>query len=81
MPSHGVGSREFTDLVWAWPEGLFHYIVKHNVTLPAEFVAHAMETQITPRTCDYCVSEYIKGPPDSTFWIDWCAKWLRRCSP
>jgi hypothetical protein len=70
----GIGSREFTDGVWAWPEGLFHYIAKHNVTLPAEFVAHATESPITPRTYDYSPSRYSCGRPDNTFWMDWCAR-------
>ena len=72
--ANGIGSREFTDGVWAWPEGLFHYIMKHNVTLPAEFVAHAMETPTTPRTYDYSSSRYSCEPPEDTFWIDWCAQ-------
>jgi hypothetical protein len=71
---YGIGSREFTDGVWAWPEGLFHYIETHNVTLPAEVIAHAMETPITPRTYDYSPSRYSCGRPDDTFWIDWCRK-------
>jgi hypothetical protein len=70
---HGIGSGEFTDGVWAWPEGLFHYIEAHSVTLPAEFVAHATENSVTPRTYD---DDYDSSyeQPDLTFWIDWCAK-------
>jgi hypothetical protein len=71
---YGIGSREFTDGVWAWPEGLVHYIETHNVTLPAEFVAHAMTTPLTPRTYDYSPSRYLCGRPDDSFWIAWCAK-------
>lgn len=32
----GISSGEFTDSVWAWPEGLFHYIEAHSVTLPVD---------------------------------------------
>jgi hypothetical protein len=67
---HGIGGGEFTDGVWAWPEGLFHYIEAHSVTLPADFVAHAMETPVTPRTYDY---DHPYEQPDLTCWIDWCA--------
>lgn len=37
-----MGSREFTDGIWAWPEGLKHYVVKHNVMLPEEFISHVL---------------------------------------
>jgi len=36
-----VGSRELTDGVWVWPEGLAHYVEVHDVLLPSEFVDHA----------------------------------------
>jgi hypothetical protein len=34
-----VGSREFTDGAWVWPEGLVHYLDVHQVRPPADFVA------------------------------------------
>jgi hypothetical protein len=34
-----VGSREFTDGTWVWPEGLVHYLDVHQVRPPADFVA------------------------------------------
>ena len=34
------GTGEFTDGEWAWPEGLAHYVLDHNVRLPEEFVRH-----------------------------------------
>jgi len=36
-----LGSGEFTDGEWVWPEGLFHYVERHAVMLPEEFVASA----------------------------------------
>jgi len=36
------GALEFTDGVYAWPEGLAHYIQEHALRLPAEVVAHAI---------------------------------------
>lgn len=35
-----VGSLEFTDGVYVWPEGLAHYIQEHSVRLPAAVVDH-----------------------------------------
>jgi hypothetical protein len=34
-----VGSREFTDGTWVWPEGLVHYLDVHQVRPPDDFVA------------------------------------------
>ena len=68
---HGIGSGEFTDGVWAWPEGLFHYVEAHGVVLPADFVMHAMETPVTPRTYD---DDLPCAQLDLTFWLDWCSK-------
>lgn len=39
-----MGRRELTDGTYVWPEGLAHYVERHDVLLPRPFVAHA-------RTC------------------------------
>jgi hypothetical protein len=36
-----LGSGELTDGEWIWPEGLPHYVERHGVMLPEEFVASA----------------------------------------
>jgi hypothetical protein len=36
-----LGSGELTDGEWIWPEGLPHYVERHGVMLPGEFVASA----------------------------------------
>ncbi|MEN9646721.1 MAG: hypothetical protein RL238_3390 [Actinomycetota bacterium] len=35
-----VGSKELTDGVYCWPEGLAHYLTEHAVRLPDEFADH-----------------------------------------
>jgi len=35
-----MGSKELTDGVFVWPEGLHHYVSRYNVVLPEEFVEH-----------------------------------------
>lgn len=35
-----MGDAELSDGTWVWPQGLAHYVEKHQVTLPPEFVAH-----------------------------------------
>ncbi len=37
---YGVGSCDFVDEEYLWPEGLSHYVEKHNIELPKEFVDH-----------------------------------------
>jgi hypothetical protein len=36
-----LGSGELTDGEWVWPEGLPHYVERHSIMLPEEFVASA----------------------------------------
>jgi hypothetical protein len=71
-----LGSFEQTDGEWIWPEGLYHYVQRHAVILPDEFVASASsrgwkvppKDQIPPRDeaeCDY------------SLWLQW-AKALPR---
>jgi hypothetical protein len=36
------GNLEYSDGRYLWPEGLSHYVEKHSVRLPAEFVAYAV---------------------------------------
>jgi hypothetical protein len=36
----GMGNRDLTDGVYAWPEGLAHYVETHDVKPPEPFLAH-----------------------------------------
>ena len=40
MCGEQLGNLELTDGVFAWPEGLDHYLWSHGVRLPAWFVEH-----------------------------------------
>ena len=44
-----MGDADLTDGEWIWPEGLFHYIEKHNVKLPDEFIARMKERGWNPK--------------------------------
>jgi hypothetical protein len=51
-----VGSREFTDGTWVWPEGLVHYLDVHAVRPPDDFVAWILanpEAAAGRRACAY----------------------------
>ena len=43
-----MGTTELTDGEWAWPEGLPHYVEEHGITLPEEFVQHAVRLETPP---------------------------------
>ena len=61
------GSTERCDDLWCWPEGLAHYVEKHGIRLPDEFVAHAAERGFAP-------AQAVKGQftRDHEFWRTWC---------
>ena len=42
-PDDMMGSYEYTDGVWVWPEGLAHYVEVHSVRLPADFEYHMQQ--------------------------------------
>ena len=39
-PKGGMGNRDLTDGVYAWPSGLAHYVETHGVKPPEAFLAH-----------------------------------------
>ena len=62
------GTLDFTDGIWLWPEGLAHYIERHSVILPEEFVG-------TMRSNDWKVPpeklSSMRRKRDYTFWLGW----------
>jgi hypothetical protein len=63
VPSEQMGSRDFTDGQWVWPEGLSHYIRRHDIPLPAEFVSVAL----TERAPDAPSTREVRRD----LWLDW----------
>ena len=47
-----LGSLEFTDGKYLWPEGLSHYITKHNVKLPQKVIDHMLVERKTEPVID-----------------------------
>lgn len=37
-----VGSQDYTDGVYVWPQRLEHYLLEHSVRLPEEFIQHVL---------------------------------------
>lgn len=70
-----MGSREFTDGVWMWPEGLAHYVEHHGVMLPDAFVEHARSNSwVVPEIN----SSWATRRKDSTFWLEWASHTKRQ---
>ena len=86
-PAHAgpLGSRDHTDGIWAWPEGLAHYVRDHDVQLPVEFVDHVLAQEDVPveHPCSVEPGDAFwfdaDGQPhryeyETAYWSEWCAK-------
>ncbi|MFY9344283.1 MAG: hypothetical protein WAT39_17460 [Planctomycetota bacterium] len=64
-----MGCRDLTDGTFVWPEGLVHYVERHDVRLPERFVAHVLAHGGTmPR---FVVPEPTFGRVDPAPWLAW----------
>jgi hypothetical protein len=63
IESSKMGSKDLTDGVWIWPEALSHYIRKHSVILPSEFISWALGESSIPRPSS--------KDRDLDFWLAW----------
>jgi hypothetical protein len=68
--NRAMGSCDFWDGVWVWPEGLSHYVECHDVFLPDEFVQHALRG-MPPSSLPK-----VFTPRDVSleFWLEWSTK-------
>jgi hypothetical protein len=48
IPLGAMGANDLTDGIYCWPEGLTHYILKHNVRLPTELVNYILAQSAFP---------------------------------
>lgn len=71
-PDEEMGNAELTDGTWIWPEGLWIYVLRYDVILPEEFVAHM-------RSNHFDIPDGLRAgqlealPMDFGFWRSWCA--------
>jgi len=83
-----LGTYEKTDGVWCWPDKLEHYVEKHNVVLPEEFIKHVGgpvkldPAEIDKQLMSMGIKPHEQGElkfftfhPDETFWVEWGKKW------
>jgi hypothetical protein len=66
----GLGSAELTDGEWVWPHGLAHYVERHAVILPEDFVTSASGRgwRVPPKDQ---IPERRETKVDHSFWLDW----------
>jgi hypothetical protein len=72
-PPEEMGSADLCDGFWLWPEGLHVYVVRYDVRLPDELVAHmrAQQFQMPEGLSKESVGDFSI---DLSFWKEWCAR-------
>jgi hypothetical protein len=71
IPDQAMGSAELSDGIWAWPEGLVHYVAVHDVELPKEFLTHLISHRFTIDP-DLRWEELISRDRTVDYWKEWC---------
>ena len=71
-----MGCYDLTDGVWYWPEGLHHYVDKHDLILPEVFLSHMRSNDYrVPEKADWIDWDYNRFlkevKRDESLWIDW----------
>ena len=82
-----LGTYELTDGEWLWPVGLGHYVERHAVALPEEFVASVSargwkvppKNQILPKGRELIDDSTWRDwarqlPIDHSLWLDWAKR-------
>jgi len=67
-----MGSWDLTDGVWVWPQGLSHYVDVHGISLPEEFVSHALSGPARTKPKEGQEYDFRRGY-DFDYWLRWCA--------
>ena len=64
-----MGRTDLTDGTFVWPDGLAHYVERHDVRLPEQFAAHVCASHgvIAP----FALPTIRFGLFDVAPWIDW----------
>lgn len=65
----GMGQRDLTDGTFVWPDGLAHYVERHDVHLPEHFVVRALAQR--GMVADFVLPEPAFGLYDTGPWLRW----------
>lgn len=73
-----MGSRDLTDGEWIWPEGLAHYVEKHDVCLPDSFVETMQKNSWMVPTKNDIESRFdLSLKTDICYWVNWSIKYFK----
>ena len=72
IPAPMMGDSDLSDGTWVWPQGLAHYVEKHQVILPAEFVEHLKANGFRVN-CNLTSQDLESLQHDFGFWRGWSA--------
>jgi len=85
IPRQHMGSADFTDGRWIWPEGLWHYVAEHMIALPDAFLAHARMNGFSVPAPDSLSlphkgvgSSALKSMSSESIWHEWIEQRSRR---
>jgi hypothetical protein len=74
-----LGHRDLTDGQWVWPEGLAHYVQRHWVCLPDEFMETMRSNGWRVPPWDHWAMARVWGRRyDWSFWIAWSRRQEKR---
>jgi hypothetical protein len=65
----GGGCQEFTEEEWVWPEGLAHYVERHDVRLPDAFLDAARARAWQPPSAEAVCARVRHQLPDGS-WVE-----------
>src|SRR4051812_45935882 len=66
-------STTLTDGCWSWPKGLSHYVRRHGIILPEEFVAHALANEAPHFPPASTSQPFLIVSSSLDYWRKWCA--------
>jgi hypothetical protein len=66
-----MGYRCLTDGAWVWPEGLAHYVERHHLPLPEEFIEVARARSGEVPEVALVESSNEREEPERTFFNSW----------
>ena len=69
-----MGRDDLSDGEWFWPEGLAHYVEKHNVCLPDTFILTMQKNSWSvPQNIEF--KHYSQPGVNESYWINWAIKY------
>lgn len=72
IPEDQMGDADLSDGAWVWPQGLAHYVERHQVALPPEFIAHVKANRYE-MNCPLTTSDLQSLDFDAECWRAWRA--------